>query len=87
MVSFLSTETFYSTSTFELFLFKCHRPGSKKQDSNIFPCINDWQKDQTDPSTKAHLIKMLLLCLPLDEGHKPHSQRSDSHPGKASFYP
>lgn len=50
--------------------------GNRIQDTIVFPCINDWQKDKPDPSTKAHLIKTLLIFLSLDKGHVPLGQRS-----------
>lgn len=73
----------------ELFLLKGHRPQNRNQGMSVFPCINDWQKDKTDPSTKAHLIKMLLIFLSLDEGHMPLGQRSAKCPAdekSTTFY-
>lgn len=42
------------------------RPQTRNQDSNAFPCITDWQKDNPDPSTKARLTKTPLVFLPSD---------------------
>lgn len=53
---------------------------TETQTWDLFPCINDWQKHKPDPSTEAHLIKMLPISLSLEEGHMPLGQRSAKRP-------
>ena len=90
MVSFLSTEiSSYAIAISGLLLCEGRRPGNRNQDLNVFPCINDWQKDKRDPSPKARLIKMLLIFPSLDEGHSLLGQRSAKCPAdeeSATFY-